>query len=111
MSRVLLFGDGIFTVIGLEVSTSGWLSGLGVSRSEKRTEIGGPAMMRKTLLAVIGMAALGIGPAAAADLAARPYTKAPPPVAAAIYDWTGFYIGIDGGGGAAPQSRGKGNIR
>jgi len=29
--------------------------------------------------------------ASAADLAARPYTKAP--VAAPIYDWTGFYIG------------------
>jgi outer membrane immunogenic protein len=58
-------------------------------------------MMRNTLLAVIGMAALGAAPAVAADLAARPYTKAPPPVAAAIYDWTGFYIGLDGGGGSS----------
>src|SRR5262249_12802901 len=31
--------------------------------------------------------------------AARPYTKAPPMVAAAIYDWSGFYIGVNGGGG------------
>src|SRR5262249_51542396 len=36
-------------------------------------------------------------PASAADLAARPYTKAPPPVVAPIYDWTGFYIGGNGG--------------
>ena len=34
----------------------------------------------------------------AADLAARPYTKAPP-VVAAMYDWSGFYIGINGGWG------------
>ncbi|MCP3400041.1 outer membrane protein [Bradyrhizobium sp. CCGB20] len=34
----------------------------------------------------------------AADLAARPYTKAPVSVAA-IYDWSGFYIGANGGGG------------
>jgi outer membrane immunogenic protein len=34
----------------------------------------------------------GICSAQAADLAARPYTKAPP-IAAAVYNWTGFYIG------------------
>jgi outer membrane immunogenic protein len=43
-----------------------------------------------------------VAPASAADLAARPYTKAPPPVVAPIYDWTGFYIGANGGWG---QSR------
>jgi outer membrane immunogenic protein len=37
-------------------------------------------------------------PVMAADLAARPYTKAPP-MMAAIYDWSGFYIGANGGGG------------
>jgi outer membrane immunogenic protein len=40
-------------------------------------------------------------PASAADLAARPYTKAPPAPVIPIYDWTGFYIGINGGGGSA----------
>ncbi len=35
---------------------------------------------------------VGIGAAAAADLSAPVYTKAPP-VVAAVYDWTGFYIG------------------
>ncbi|QOG18917.1 MULTISPECIES: outer membrane protein [Bradyrhizobium] len=38
--------------------------------------------------------------AGAADLAARPYTKAPPMIAA-IYDWSGFYIGANGGYGTS----------
>src|SRR5216117_1714920 len=57
--------------------------------------------MKKFLLGTVGLIALGMaGPATAADLAARPYTKAPPaPVIAPIYDWTGFYIGANGGWG------------
>jgi outer membrane immunogenic protein len=55
--------------------------------------------MNKLLLVTVSLVALGAaGSANAADLAVRPYTKAPP-VAAAIYDWTGFYAGINGGGG------------
>src|SRR6267378_3361932 len=54
--------------------------------------------MKKFLLGTVGLVALGMAaPASAADLAARPYTKAPPPVLAPIYDWTGFYIGANGG--------------
>jgi outer membrane immunogenic protein len=54
--------------------------------------------MKKFLLATVGLLALGMAaPASAADLAARPYTKAPPPMIAAIYDWSGFYIGANGG--------------
>ena len=53
--------------------------------------------MKKILLATVALAALA-APAGAADLAARPYTKAPAMVAA-VYDWSGFYIGINGGGG------------
>src|SRR4051812_49673849 len=41
----------------------------------------------------------------AADLAARPYTKAPPMVAA-IYDWSGFYVGANGGLGSSPKGWG-----
>jgi outer membrane immunogenic protein len=44
------------------------------------------------------MKRLGI---AAADLAATPYTKAPLPMVAPIYDWSGFYIGANGGWGSA----------
>jgi outer membrane immunogenic protein len=57
--------------------------------------------MKKIVLGVASLIAMGaVAPASAADLAARPYTKAPPMIAA-IYDWSGFYIGINGGGGSA----------
>ena len=57
--------------------------------------------MRKFLLGAVGFVALGVAaPASAADLAARPYTKAPPMIAA-VYDWSGFYIGINGGWGSS----------
>src|SRR5205809_1386752 len=57
--------------------------------------------MKKILLGAVGFVALvSAAPASAADLAARPYTKAPPMIAA-MYDWSGFYIGINGGGGSA----------
>ena len=57
------------------------------------------------MLASAGMFALSaIAPAMAADMAARaPYVKAPPP--AAIYNWTGFYIG--GFGGYASEESGN----
>jgi outer membrane immunogenic protein len=54
-------------------------------------------LMKKFLTIVAGTIALAIsGPANAADLAARPYTKAPAAVAA--YDWSGFYVGATAGG-------------
>lgn len=63
--------------------------------------ISGETRMKKLIAAAAGALALGLAaPASAADLAARPYTKAPPMVAA-VYDWSGFYIGINGGGGSA----------
>jgi outer membrane immunogenic protein len=56
--------------------------------------------MKKILLGLAGLMALGIAaPASAADLAASPYTKAPPVMMPAMYDWSGFYIGLNGGGG------------
>jgi len=58
--------------------------------------------MRKSLLFVTAsLVALGVAaPAMGADLGAQPYTKAPPAMVASIYDWSGFYIGLNGGGGA-----------
>src|SRR6266403_4003342 len=53
--------------------------------------------MKKLVLALTAVAAF-TGSASAADLAARPYTKAPAPVAPA-YNWTGFYIFGGAGGG------------
>jgi outer membrane immunogenic protein len=58
-------------------------------------------MRYSKLLLATAIGTLGLsGMASAADLSARapaPYTKAPPMVQAA-YDWSGFYIGVNGGG-------------
>jgi outer membrane immunogenic protein len=57
--------------------------------------------MKKLLLASAALAVLGAATSAsAADLAARPYTKAPPMIVA-MYDWSGFYIGGNGGWGTS----------
>ncbi|MBI5261241.1 MAG: porin family protein [Bradyrhizobium sp.] len=57
--------------------------------------------MKKILLASAGLFALGVFASAnAADLAPRPYAKAPAPMVA-VYDWTGFYIGLNGGWGTS----------
>lgn len=52
--------------------------------------------MKKIVLALTAVAAM-TGSASAADLAARPYTKAPVAVSPAV-NWTGFYIAAGGGG-------------
>src|SRR5260370_2585564 len=54
------------------------------------------------IASVVSLSIAGLGAASAADLAARPVYKAPPPVVA--YNWTGCYIG--GYVGGAVQSRG-----
>jgi len=55
--------------------------------------------MKKLLLAAASLLALGMAaPASAADLAVK---AAPPPIMAPIYNWTGFYIGANGGWGSA----------
>jgi outer membrane immunogenic protein len=57
--------------------------------------------MKKLLLGTAALIAFA-APALAADLPARPYTKAPVYTApAAVYNWTGFYIGGHIGGAFA----------
>jgi outer membrane immunogenic protein len=54
-------------------------------------------MQNQKIIAAAVIAAstiLGIGVASAADLR----VKAPPPAVAAVYNWTGFYIGVNVGG-------------
>ncbi|WJR81635.1 outer membrane beta-barrel protein [Bradyrhizobium sp. NP1] len=58
--------------------------------------------MNRIVLAAVGVVALGAAHALAADLP-RAYTKAPP--LAPIYDWSGFYIGGNAGGGWAHDCR------
>jgi len=51
--------------------------------------------MKKLFLATTAIVALAAGSASAADLAARPVYKAPPP--APVYSWTGVYWGVNVG--------------
>src|SRR5580692_5528299 len=67
-------------------------------RRKKRSNTMKANTMKKFLLGTVGLIALA-APASAADLAPRPYTKAPPPMISPVYDWSGFYIGINGGWG------------
>src|ERR1700758_2100329 len=55
--------------------------------------------MKKLVLAA-SVLVLGTAAASAADLAPR-YYKAPPPVVSPLYDWSGFYAGINGGWGTS----------
>ncbi|WP_027526548.1 outer membrane protein [Bradyrhizobium sp. Ec3.3] len=53
--------------------------------------------MKKLLMAAVGLAALGMAaPASAADMAVK---APPPPPVVTIYNWSGFYIGANGGWG------------
>lgn len=53
--------------------------------------------MKRILFTTVSLGVLGLmSPALAADLAA--YTKAPA-IASPTYDWSGFYVGVFGGGG------------
>jgi outer membrane immunogenic protein len=66
-------------------------------------------LMKKFLLGTVALIALGAtAPALAADMAARPYTKAPA-YSAPIYNWTGFYIGGHVGGAFAGDNSISGN--
>lgn len=58
--------------------------------------------MKKIALAAAATL-LSAGAVSAADLAARPYTKAPAPVVVAP-GWQGFYLGLNAGGGWADTS-------
>src|SRR6185312_215364 len=56
---------------------------------------------------LIAAALLSVATAAsAADIPARPYTKAPPPVVSPAYNWSGFYIGAMGGYGWVDEASG-----
>src|SRR3954466_3413131 len=59
-------------------------------------------MMRAVLLGTLGLVGVALAvPAVAADLPARPWAKAPAPIIDPVYNWTGFYIGANGGWGTS----------
>jgi outer membrane immunogenic protein len=55
--------------------------------------------MKKFLLCTVALISIGAVPASAADMA----VKAPPIAAPMMYDWSGFYIGANGGYGWSRQ--------
>jgi outer membrane immunogenic protein len=62
--------------------------------------------MKRIVLASLGLLAITTTapPVMAADLAARPPVKAPSYVPPAYYNWSGFYVGINGGYGFGTSS-------
>lgn len=57
-------------------------------------------MKRVVLAGMVALATVSmLGAANAADLPRPMPTKAPPPYVTPAYNWTGFYVGINGGGG------------
>jgi outer membrane immunogenic protein len=76
---------------------------------EGRNDSNGEPLMKKALLGAAAIIAFA-APAFAADLPARPYTKAPAYTAPqVIYNWTGFYIGGHLGGAFAGNNSLEGN--
>jgi outer membrane immunogenic protein len=63
--------------------------------------IQGAQAVKKILLSVIAAAAFCGAPALATDMPNRPAPAYKAPAPAPIYNWTGFYVGIEGGGGWA----------
>ncbi len=57
--------------------------------------------MQRLVIAATGLLTIaGMSAAAAADLPAQTY-RAPAPVVAPVYNWGGFYVGLNGGGGSS----------
>ena len=56
--------------------------------------------MKKLVLAA-SIVVFGTATASAADLAPRYYKAPPPPVVSPLYNWSGFYAGINGGWGTS----------
>lgn len=67
-------------------------------------------MIKRILLAGAGLAALGVASASAADLPRQMPAKAPAYVAPAAYNWTGPYVGINGGYGFGGTHSGDGGV-
>ena len=66
--------------------------------------------MKRLLLAGVALSVASATSASAADMQARPYTKAPPALASPAYNWSGFYVGAMGGFGWGTRFRGSGGF-
>ena len=67
--------------------------------------------MKNLLLASVGLVALGIGSASAADMPRRAAMPAKAPLyVSQMYNWTGAYIGINGGGAFSGSNGASGGL-
>jgi outer membrane immunogenic protein len=67
--------------------------------------------MKKLLLASVGILALGIGSASAADMPRRAAMPAKAPAyVSPMYNWTGPYVGINGGGAFSGSNDSSGGL-
>ena len=67
--------------------------------------------MKKFLLASVGLVALGLGSASAADMPRREAMPAKAPAyVAQMYNWNGAYVGINGGYGFGGTNSGNGGL-
>jgi outer membrane immunogenic protein len=89
--------------------SAGWLYESAKFEIESRSKPRGLGITMKKIALATAATLLLTGAASAADLAARPYTKAPAPIMAA-YNWTGFYVGVNGGGGWAHKCWDNNNV-
>src|SRR5262245_20206924 len=55
------------------------------------------AFMKKLAIAIAAIALIGT-PAFAADMAVKARPAAPAPMPAPVYNWTGWYVGLNAGG-------------
>src|SRR5207253_4074191 len=69
-----------------------WSGSVCFSRNFKNLFDWGSYAMKRISIGIAAIASLFTTNVLAADLAARPYTKAPAPMVE-VYNWTGFYIG------------------
>jgi outer membrane immunogenic protein len=70
-------------------------------RLKRSEEKAGENAMKKFLLGAVGLVALAIvAPAMAADLPVQSYSKSPTLIPVA-YDWSGLYVGVNGGWGSS----------
>ena len=99
---MLPFGHGISKGAGLgfEVQSKYRLVSRTGSVAIINVNCNGDCVMKRALAAAIGLAALGMAPALAADLPAQTYSKTPVWIPA-LYDWSGFYTGLNGGWGTS----------
>jgi outer membrane immunogenic protein len=75
-----------------------------MSKNSKNTQnLSRSAMALLPAVALLGLVVAG--PAPAADLSVAPLYKAPPVVAPTAYNWSGFYLGANGGGGWGTSNR------